>query len=597
MSKLDLTHSLSEIVNSIAKYISNCKGKPLLLRVVSPSQISEYSHLSVSEQTHRQKALSNFQQLPRLQKCSPSTYSSLLSSLYPTKHSLAELRAPATARSEVNHAALYRNYLNLPSPGVGHLRDADLEPFMSEMFRSRAFSKPNVLSSSSLLLYADKYLLKQFRRGIEYRSHHLNRLWQLSRDMEDAQIPVSDYERCQLIFMTFYRDRPDIRRHILGLASQARLTDLGKTGIEIQESPSFTWETYIDLVDLDPELANDIKYLNTLLFCALRHGNWRAEQHILSRIGADSFNRETYKILLDNHGMHRNYDSFERHLSALATKHIHLLDINLLNIIIRSLSVLGLHSLAIGLTSPFKEFEAVRLAPEERFLRQLTYANKRAYSSYLSARDQFAAKEHIFLYANEHTFRPILQHYCVDGGSIEEISELIELMEEQWNIQLSTQVFKLIFHAFTVGVHDPEALHVVVAKLLQQHDLYFDTHDAWIREKLNETSIPTNVIELLGGLIESKVPGDEITSDGVFLKLSNSLMRLIFKAYHSTYQNDPEKRKIIESIEVRLWNHLAQTAASTNMTRLKDEATPADLYSREELIFLKKSSLLELLDI
>lgn len=594
MIKSEVYQRLSSSVDRIQKFISRNQNAPFLLQVVDLSKVpTSRPRIGDSEVAHRQRCLQEFQRLPRFQTTSPCSYNELLRNLYPGQNGLSQLKPVPFAGSYVNHSSLYRCYMSLPSPGVGHLQPTNFEEFMRQMFDNRVFAKPNVLASSVSDYYDEKYLLRQYYEALYYRKSHLRKLWQIAKDMDAAKIPLSDYERRQMVFMTFYKDRPDIARYVLALLSNSKET-LRKNPSE-DESPVFDWATYKEFSSLDTMSPGDIEYKNTLLFCAVRHSNWLAEQDILQQIGRENFTRDTYKILLDNHASHGRLYSFVPFLDLLSSSHMHLLDIRLLNIIIRSLVGLGFPNLSKMLLSAFLQNDAELLSSSDCFLKQLTYSDRTKYSAYLHTYDQSYHGTPVRLFATEQTFRPVVEHYCAVGSNFTDIMRVFFAIEVGWGLPLSSQAFKNVFHAFTTAQYSTEDLQLITMKLTENHDRYYNL-DSWVNEKTSQTSIPPNASKILLEVLNNDSPKHHGTDEGAFLKLSNALMRLVFKAYNTTYKNNPEKRAAIGQIETQIWRQL-ENAKARLPPRFSDRLVPADLYGREELAYIKKTGLLQLLDI
>lgn len=595
MNPTEIYPKLVSAVDRILKFVSQNKNAKLITLGVSKTELFNYRlPLTEQEAAHRQRSLEAFRNLPLYRKTSAQSYNAFVKSLYPAQNGLSHLKPSLFSKSQVNHSTLYKRYSDLPSPGVGHLRSDDLEEFMAQMLNNRVFSKPNVLSSSTISTYNEGFVLKQYYKALAYRKEHLRKLWHITKDMEEAGIPLTDYERRQMVFMTFYRDRPDIIRQIR--ACKAHLSDKNPEHDLDNDLPQFEWKTYSDLLALDPQTYANIDFFNTLLFCALRHENWKAEESLLKQIGIDNFTRDTYKILLDNYAMLGRKEQFVFYLDILSSKHPYLLDIKLLNIIIRSICFLGYPELSERLVVPFFEHGGKLLSEENSFLKLLTYTDRLEYSAYLKAYDQKHSSSPIKLCATERTFLPLLEHYCVTGADFSHILNLLFYIEVGWELPLSSVLFKLLFRAFSLNNYNPADLQIISAKLIEQHDKYYDFGDSWIKERINQTSIPPNASSTLLKILEDSVSKHAIREDGAMLKFSNGLTRLIFKAYYTAYKDDAVKTKKISAIESKLQNKLVEANALT-ILRLEDELQPGDLNQRSELTYLKKASVLELLDI
>lgn len=589
---MESARASKDLVGAVARIrdhvLRSQKGK-YLPQLVQPSLESSWN--ITNEEGHRRKeALALFQKLQSFQMVKPALYTQFLKALYPTRNNLARFGSSQSVTSPINHNMLFSYYAELPRPGVGHLNYNDFETFMHHAFSRRDFVRPNALSSTSALLYSDEQVVKAYVEAHNTRQAQLSELWSAVNDMQLAEIPISAHEQRSLIFKTFYRDRPDIMS--LVKAATARLPkermQHWKAALEKTSKPAFDWETYVEMRERAGDESADS--LNVLLFTALRHDNHRAVADIESRL--KNPNRSTFKILLENLSYKGNEAHFVKHLVGLQERP-HLLDISLLNVLVGSLAHLGHVQLAQELVQPFCGQDQLQLAEKDQFLKLLTSFDKERYKAHLTSFDELSNKPLMKLHPTEETFLPLVKHYCTSRAPFEKVVEVLFNLEHVWGLPLSSRVFKNIYSGFSGGQWSLSDLQFVTGKLIDVSDRY-SGNNAWVRNNLEKNSLPASVATLLLEVVGSLAGESFSTENGLFTKLSDRLMAQVFAAYELVSQR--ARASTVANIKKRYLLELEQTRARHGKQLRKESLVALELYEREEVVHLKKCTLLELLD-
>lgn len=599
MSIIAKYRRLDSVINKLNDHILANKNSPYLPSIVGhvPPRTLRLN-TTASEAKLRRESLQKFHKLPHFRIVDPSVWSNFFKALYPMRNSLSGLSANHEPSRLVNHDQLFQSYCSLPRPGVVHMEYDDLENFMREMFAYRAFLKPTSLSGTTILLFNDAYILKQYEAGNTLRQSHLNALWHITNDLELAKIPTSDYERRNMIYKTFFRDRQDVMDKIKTILKHGHPRDsaIAKTILQESQSPNFDFETYQD-VFLRFGDAQDSETLNVLLLTALRHHNLEAYYDIVLKFRPENFTRNTFKILLENLAFLGKIEDYVHYLSLLISHHTNLIDIQLLNIIISSLVTLGELHLAIPLVKSLSLQGTVNLREEDLFLKLIKKIDKLKYSLYISAYDNLPKKLPMNYHPTEQTFLPLLRHYSETGAEFSKISWVLNQVESVKMLPLTSQMFKHIFRAFILHDYNFNDIQYMLSKLIDAHDLNSGARDTWVRQQIQDSSIPQDISRLLNELIsEPQTPGF-LTADNNFVKLSNILVRQVFLAYNRVLGRYPELIEKVQTIERDLNEDLANAKERHSARIARDNLEAVDLHEREELVYLKKTSLLKLLDI
>lgn len=464
---------------------------------------------------------------------------------------------------------------------------------MREMVARRDFVKPNSLLPRSTWYSLNEQIIRDYQKAQEARKRHLSMVWRVMRDLEAAGIPISREEQKQMVFMTFYREREDIRQMV-----EQALHNIGKSASNYAElakavsraDPPFDTTTFRQLwLQFD---CLDTEMLNTFLKTALRHGNSEVAEELLLSLASP--NGDTFRILLDNFSMENDHRRFTETLGLLATSHTHLIDIQVLNSVIAALFRTGYSNEAVLLVntlSPLSE----PLSASEQFLKLLTASDRLRYRDHIVALHKLPSTVPVKLYATEDTLLPLLSHMC-HTGSFDDIVKTLFTIEHVWGLPLTTRAFHTVFRLFR-GTHSEENLRFATAKLLTECDVNVDDNESWIREKLHHTELPSGVGTNLENIL-AETPRTLAHIGGArFLKLSDRLVDTVLQAYEVTLHLKPELLLQIADTKAKYLQHMS-AARERDVPLPKGQPPSAkDLFRRDQYMYIKKSLLIDLLDI
>lgn len=540
----------------------------------------------------RQRALLRFQKLADYQKVLPSTYNGFLRLLYPHSNGLGRFSTAHNNVSHVNHSDLFHHYCLLPQPGVGHLQPSDLEPFMSQMLSRRDFLKPNSLLARSIWHSLNELIIRNFQAAQDARKRHLNMFWRVVKDLDAVGIPVSAEEQKQMVFMTFYREREDIRQMV-----EQALHNIGKSADNYAElaeivsraDPPFDASTFRQFRRRFDDLNIDM--LNVFLRTALRHGNTEVADELLSELQQP--NADTFRILLDNLSMEHEYKRFSNVLDLLTSKHCDLIDVHVLNSIIAAL----VRTNHIGAATQIVEClgEPEPLTNSEQFLKLLSVGDRVQYRRHLDEFLKLQVKPPVKLYATENTFFPLLGYFS-EQGLFNDTVKMLFTIEHIWKLPLSSRIFHTVFRLFS-GAHTIENLRFATAKLVTEYDVNFDGNDSWIQDKLHETELPSGVSSTLAEIVADTPPTSAHCRASRFLKLSDHLMLAVYQAFEATLHQDTD-------LLAKVTNSKTAYLQALHAAREKDVPLPKgqrpsakDLFRRDQYMYIKKGFLIDLLGI
>lgn len=605
---MSLVPGLSALAR-LKDHLCKAQGAPFLLQIVKAPQKSgavsaqtgktALSYfLTPTEAKLRQQALLRFHKLPSRQKVRPSLYNDFLRQLYPRRNSLSRFSTYKSAPN-INHALLFHSYSMLPSPGVGHLAVEDMEPFIAQMLARRDFVKPNALSPRSMWDSLNELIIWAYRDAKEARKRHLAMFWKILRDMEAAGIPVSKHEQKQLVFMTFYRERPDIRKVVeqalsnVGKALEkypelAKIVYGGHEKNSLRETEtSFDMETYGQIrntfnFDLDTDMHN------VFLQTAFRHDNLQAVEELLAEMKPDG---ETFRILFDNYSMQGDLRRFHSALELFSLRHLGCLDIRLFNSLVAALVRLNHAEWAFQLAEVLESENVDNLSTPDRFLRLLSQQDREQYRQCLSMHQEMENLPVMRLHPTQDTFFPLLVATCQDG-LFEDIQGVLARIQK-WHLPLSSRVFETILHLFLSRKWLVENLRYVTAKLITEYDVNYGETDSWIRTKLHLLELPPTVSDTLGTIL-SESPVLE-PAPARFLKLSDRLITAVFQAFEATLHPDTQRLSRVVHTKAAYLKKLGDARARESL--FSDTLSARDLYRRDEYVYIKKGYLIDLLDI
>lgn len=473
------------------------------------------------------------------------------------------------ALNHVNHRHLFSTYDKLSSPGIGILQDEDLEVFLASAFRFRNFVKPNVFLAVLFDIYPPEYVVLAYADCKRIRKEHVSSLWRLLRDMEQAKIPPSLAERRNLVFKTFFRDSPDLTNRVRELVYRGD-HDTAETLWADLEGPAFDWETYKDVLALFGKDATDPSVLDTLLFTSMRHNNHDAVADLLQKYPDHRLSRLAVRTLLERLALTQDKASYAAHLQYLV-EHPDLLEIRLLNVVIKGMVQLGMVSEAQALTTELNAHSAEN--GDQPWLRQVGIQDKLLYERALDH-----ASEHNLphsLRPTSTTFLPFFKYWADASQPFEEVEDLIGQVERA-GLSLSAQQYQQILRGF-LGGHRTEAdLHYVLSRMAAS-----PAQDLWIKERIHQLALPDALVAHLDSILDAGTsPNSSVPADADPLRLLQNLLKLVFLAARRTF----------DERGVALTNEIEQALSSSKSLR-------SDVWARGKTTYLRRTALLKMLDL
>ncbi|PVH20943.1 hypothetical protein CXQ85_004459 [Candidozyma haemuli] len=538
-------------------------------------------------------------------KPDPSQYVAFLQTLYPYKQSLARLEAPESPRALVNHSALYRQYMELPSPGVGHMEPEDFECFMREILKRRDFVKPSFVASSGSGYYSPSSILRGYKEQMEQREAHVKMCWKVIGDLKEAGIPISVEEQNQLIYLGFFRDRKDVLDEVEAAQRKKSYLDtaIGESAGEKKGgdlSPKlFTWEAYKSLKESLPQPI-PLSSINVLLLTAFRNENKQAVEDVKELLNLDKKHsgkidpdRETFQRLIYGYADYGDTDTALEYSALLADQFPEFLDVENLNCIVYALVKAGAPESAEKVVQAVVSVLDRPLEAEEGYIKRLTPEDKKLYAL---AVEEAVQKGTHKIFPTEITFLPLLDYYSSSGTDFSTIRSLLQVMEHKCHLPLSTRVFLKVFESFQHGTHTLEDAKDTIAMVIGLHDAYHEiSTDLRLKDKLDRLHMHPEVESLLHQTITPD-SGSLPLEQGAFLKLSDRLVSAIYDAVISVIRkSEPESALKIGDHRAELFEALAVSKANASKASVDGPST-AELYQRDELNYIKKGYLIDLMD-
>lgn len=526
-------------------------------------------------------------------------YSRFVSALYPVTSSMGRFSQQEPNIALVNHSKLLDTYSHLPRPGVAYIQPQDFERFMAVMIDRRDFVRPNSLSPTSRYYYLDEQMIQAFCSAQRSRKAHLANFWKVARDMNEANVPVTRHEQRQLLYMTLYKERPDILQMVTdayenlnkSLENYLKYAHMYKSA-NSNEYSSSTLALFRDLFRDDW----DVDTLNMFLFTAFRHGDEVTFKKFLRELKEMKPNRKTFLIILEKYASSGDVSLFSSWLQVLATEYPHLVEIKLFNTIVKSLTLMKFVEHAQKLVSVFAPDKFRPLEPHEIFLKQLTIDDRETYNNYWKAYEESQSVENFSLYPTEEMFLPLISAYCNDlKVDFDTILGLLYQAELVWGIPITTRMFKLLFHSFRGSRHSVANLKFITGKLIASHDVSYGNNEAWIKSQLLSIELPSNVMGVLNLLIDEDY-ADTTPSQGCFIKLSDELVHVVYMAFDHCLQNMQTEQKLAAKAYKEYLKRLTE-ARQEYRRSMEPDATLLDLNARDEFMYIKKGFIIDLLDI
>lgn len=589
---------LGKSLSRISERIIEAGSGNYISRVIKPATIQD--SVTETECKARQLRLQQFRnQNP--QEVDAICYSRFVGALYPITDNLGRFPNDEVTSAPVNHTELFNAYCFLPQPGVAYIKPQDFEKFMSQMLTRRDFVRPNALSPTSKFYYLSEQIILSFYMAQKVRKSHLSNFWRVAQDMNIAKVPVTRKEQRQLLFMTLYKDRQDILDMVdeafqtlsKALEHYSRLEEMYRTATETQYSPETLAQfrhAFKDDLDIDT--------LNVFLLIALRHKDKATVSELLKQMKSLEPNRNTFQVLLENYAFNGNIERFSSVLEVICTDHPHLIDIKLVNTLLRSLIRLNIVGSAETIVSLFNRDKSILLARQESFLKQMTIDDRETYNRYWMAYEQSKDKPLMSLYPTEDTFLPLLSLYCTSNMSVsfDTILNLLFQAEQVWGIPITSRTYKLLFHSFTRQDSTIEDLKFITGKLVASHDIMYEDKDSWLQNQMLDVDLPQNVMDALNLAMDNKYLPVFRSNKGQFIKLSDELVLGIYKAFDHVLGGEPELQRKAASAHELYRSQLMIARDDYNRSVLPGP-TLLDLNTRDEFMYIKKGFIIDLLDI
>lgn len=511
---------------------------------------------------------------------------------------MGQFRKLGPRNALVNHSELLDAYNHLPRPGVAYIQGQDFEQFMAVILNRRDFVRPNGLSPTSKFYYLGEQMIQAYSSAQRSRKAHLVNFWKVARDMNDANVPVTRHEQRQLLYMTLYKERPDILEMVTdayeklnkALDNYQKYADMFTSANSSEYSPS-TMSLFKELFKEEW----DIDTLNMFLFTAFRHGDDLTFTNQLQELKKLQPNRKTFLIVLEKYATSRDIALFSMWLQVLSTEYPHLVDINLFNTIVNSLVRMDLVEDAQNLVSVFSS-NGHPLQPPELFLKQLTIDDKETYNNYWKEYEESGSTDNLSLYPVEETFLPLISAYCNDVRvDFDAILGVLYQAEQIWSIPITTRMYKLLFRSFRGARNSVDNLKFITGKLIASHDLSYGQNEAWVKSQLLGIELPSNILGKLNLFIDEDYPAI-MPSQGCFIKLSDELVDAVYRAFDYCLHNSPALQTMASKAYKEYQKRLTE-ARDKYRRGMEPGPTLLDLNARNEFVYIKKGFIIDLLDI
>lgn len=512
----------------------------------------------------------------------------------------------------VNHNQLFQAYLELPSPAPLHLNPQVFQTFLEKfLYHKHDFIKPNILSINYIKTNpAPRLLVDIFNDMLSKRQEYLRMVTHIIDDMKKSGYQLSIKDQNYLIFISFYKDIPEISDKILQTVNNLHY-DVGL----IKQYPKFDWEIYQQLKN---SLPVGIDTYNVFLFHAIRHNCQQIIADILKQISLHKItdnsaqtkvlkpNSKTIRILLQyyssSHFLKQSNSlvPFTECIEYILNSDI-LIDIKLMNLIINGLVSVDQIKLAESMLSAFQ----VQKEDDSELLmsKQLTPEDKFIYNKLFSVFEKIKAitsdETNFEIIPTENTFLPLISYYC-NNRDIDKVKVIFNIMQKSYKLPITTRTYKLIFQSIIENPCKLEEVIQIVSEMLSMHDFTYNiTQDNMIKN-FKGTLTPSLRSFIDNHLITPEsinLPKDR----GNFIKLSDDLILMIYDtliASAKAEQPQLNTSKLLGEIRDHKLNFQATLAnARRNKKIYNNAASRSAIYQIDEVIYLKKGFLVDLIDL
>lgn len=476
----------------------------------------------------------------------------------------------------------------------------DFETFMKELLRRRDFVKPGLLASLVGNYYLPLLMLKSYKNQLEQRDAHVKMCWKVVEDVKKAGIPMLEEEQNRLIYLGFFRDRKDILEEIKSAHTSALKKlepDVAKKYAKFRVSPPpLTWAVYCRLKETLPAKL-PLSTVNVLLFSALRSESFDVVDDLkaminfsggeLQRLDPDG---ETFLTLIYGYTDYGKYNTAFEYASIMIDRWPQLVDIKAVNAIIRALVKSGLDKEAEKILQAVTSQITRPLESHECYLKKLTPKDDELY---IAALEEGTKNGTHRVFPTENTFLPVLDSLCSSGASFAKIEQLLGIMEHTCQLPLTTRVFIKIFESFKNNKFSPQDAQELLAKVIALHDAYHNiSTDLRLKDKIGKLHMHPEVESWLNQAMVSGKANLPV-EHGAFLKLLDRLVLLIYEAFDAVIENRDLAGQIAEH-KNGLFKQLRKIRGDESQG--VDGPSTAELYRRDEVNYIKKGHLIDLLD-
>lgn len=377
---------------------------------------------------------------------------SFLRALYPSQNTVHV--GSLVRLLSIDHDALFKEYKKLSTLMIDphHLNE-----FMGK-FLTRKFKRPSSMLQEGK---GPSAIVHGFLKLEKYRNKYVSQLNTIIDDFKRQGIPISNQERNQLLYYTFFRDKYDIHEAI-----DVSFDYIGKS---FRYQNKFNWDTY----KLIRKSLDDEESLNNLLEISILNNNRGAIEDLTSM----NLNRYSIMLLMkyfcsDQYKGSDKYSRFENLIQIVIDKNL-VIDTLLFNEMLNGFC-------------KFDDFDAVSKMSEVLVLNNddiykgLTSKSIDIYKTHLRYYDYLAVMDipKLAIIPNVATFTPLLKYHT-------QFNKIIEVIEKikSFGLPITTKSFKIIFSKpYTL----PE-LHELLYYYLDQ----FEMHNAFDHDVSNKN--PTNL--------------------------------------------------------------------------------------------------------
>lgn len=543
----------------------------------------------------------------------------------------------------VNHNKLYLKYIELPQLPT-HIYPLLLRKFL---YHAHNFVRPNAMSISYLSLNPPpQKAISIFNDMLSYRQEYIRMVTHIMNDMRRFNLKLSLKDQNQLIYISYFKDAPEIVEKIETMYQYVQNQNTNSPNYhpsQLKKYPDFSFEVY---TSLKSSIVPDIDTYNIFLFHGIRHDNQEIINDVLNMIdfnhnieksvtneeanttmpteevvqtsspvnthsnSVDSPkllrpNSQLFKTLLDYYSSSsylqksKSYESLIKCIENILKSDI-IFDVKLINKIIKSLVATNHILQAESLVTVFYIQEVDGL--ETVMSKQLTPEDKFVYSRLLAMFRQIKSvtldDANFEMIPTESTFIPLIKHYT-ENQNIEKLKIILKVMKESYKLPITTRVYKSIFVGFTKDLGSLSDLIEILGDMLSNHDYtYAMSQDSRIKD------FSSNLSSSLQSFVENHLQTSETisipTDRGSFIKFSDDLMYLIYDACISTVETDNDirsKEKLMLQIHDQKMNLEETLLMIRNDEKDKYFSMKSNIYENDELIYLKKGFLIDLMDL